>query len=501
MNEILRLESISKQFPGVRALDEVSFSLSRGEVHALVGENGAGKSTLIKILMGVYTKDEGRIILDGQEACIQNPMDSKKLGLAAVYQEVVLAPHLSIGENFFLGKLPTKNGLVDWKKVNLDTQNALEKIGMNLNPRTKIKDIPVSYQEMVSIAKMVFEKVRIIIFDEPTALLTTDETSRLFEIIAKLKSEGVGIIYISHRMEEIFQICDTVTVLRDGKKIDTKPISEVTENSLIAMMVGRNLAHFHRIAHPEIGEEVLRVNNLTREPAFRDISFNLRKGEILGMFGLIGSGRTDIVRCLFGADKKDCGNLLLHGKDMNIKQPLNAIRAGLGLLPENRRTQGLAYQLSVLKNINLGMYDKTARYGVVSGKKEQSNAQRYIKDLRIKTPSMHQKVRNLSGGNQQKVVISKLLNADSQIFIFDEPTVGVDVGAKQEIYNLIEDLIAKGSSIILISSYLPEVIGLANRILVMYEGRCMGIVDADNVTEEDILRLASGITVSKSDKE
>ncbi len=497
MEEILKLESITKDFPGVRALDNVSFSLKRGEVHALVGENGAGKSTLIKVLMGVYSKDDGRIVLENNEVNIQNPMDSKKLGLAAVYQEVVLAPHLSIGENFFLGKLPKKHGLVDWKKINSETTKALLKIGMNIDPRTRINDIPVSYQEMVSIAKMVFDKVKIIVFDEPTALLTNDETSRLFEIIEKLKAEGVGIIYISHRLEEIFRICDTVTVLRDGKKIDTKPIKEVDEDGLIAMMVGRNLEHFQKISHPEIGEEILAVEDFTREPAFRNISFNLHEGEILGMFGLVGSGRTDIVRCLFGADGLDSGRIRLKGKEVKIKQPIHAISKGIGLLPENRRTQGLAYQLSVLKNINLGTYKKTAKLGIVSIRKEHNNAQKFINELRIKTSSVNQKIKNLSGGNQQKVVISRLLNVDSEILIFDEPTVGVDVGAKQEIYNLVEELIAKGSSIILISSYLPEVIGLSNRILVMYEGRCMGIVDADNISEEEILRLASGITTNK----
>jgi ribose transport system ATP-binding protein len=492
-NEILRLEGISKEFPGVKALDNVDFQLKSGEVHALIGENGAGKSTLIKILMGVYIKDRGRIVMDGQEVAISNPLDAQKLGLTAVYQEVNLAPHLSIAENFFLGKLPTANGFVDWKKVYKETSEALKKIGLTINPRIKMRDIPVSQQEMISIAKMVFDKMRVIVFDEPTALLTTEETEKLFEIITNLKQEGVGIVYISHRLEEIFRICDTVTVLRDGKKISTCPIGEVTVDNLISKMVGRDLGQFQKIKHPEKGEEVLSVANLTREPAFRNVSFSLHKGEILGMFGLLGSGRTEIVRCIFGADAKECGEICIDGKKKNIKYPLDAIRTGLGLLPENRRTQGLAYQLSVAKNINLGLYKKITRFRLIQSKKENVLTNKYIQELRIKTPTIYQKVKNLSGGNQQKVVISKLLNAESKIFIFDEPTVGIDVGAKQEIYKLIEDLVNKGSSMILISSYLPEIMGIADRILVMYEGKCMGIVDTNEATEEDILRLASGI--------
>jgi ribose transport system ATP-binding protein len=499
--EIIRMENIHKSFPGVKALKGVNLIVKAGEVHALVGENGAGKSTLIKILMGVYQKDEGEIYIEGEKVQLKNPIQAKAYGLGAVYQDITLAPHLSVGENFFLGKVPlTKSKLVDWKKINKVTKEILEELDINIDPRTLVKDLTVAQQEMVTIAKTVHEEAKLIVFDEPTALLANEETEELFKLISKLKASGVGIIYISHRMEEIFKICDTVTVLKDGAWVNTLLISETDEDSLIAMMVGRSVEDMYSINHPVIGENVLEVKNLTKKGRFKNISLELHKGEILGLFGLVGSGRTDIVRCIFGAEPFDSGEIIINGEKANIKSPADGIKYGIGLLPEDRKTQGLGLSLSVEVNTNLASYEDISSLGVIDLKKESERAEKYKEDLRIKTPSIKQKVRNLSGGNQQKVVISKWLCKNSSIFIFDEPTVGVDVGAKVEIYKLFEQLLANGNSIILISSYLPEVMGLADRVMVISEGKHTGTLTreefmgvANKIDEEKVLKLASGI--------
>lgn len=490
--DIVKMTGISKAFPGVKALNRVNLTVKKGEVHGLVGENGAGKSTLIKILMGAYQKDEGQIFVDGQEVEITGPSVAKQLGLGAVYQEITLAPHLSVGENFFLGKLPTKNGLVDWATVNSVARETLEQLDLDIDPRLRLKDLTVAQQEMVAIAKMVHERAKLVVFDEPTALLTTEETDQLFEIIRRLKEDGVAVIYISHRLEEIFRICDTVTVLKDGEWVGTLPVSEVDEDRLISMMVGRTLEDIYSIKRHKGQNVVLEVRGLTKEPRFRNISFELHQGEILGMFGLVGSGRTDVVRAIFGATKPDAGEITINGKRHNPESPQDGINMGIGFLPEDRKLQGLALKLSVQDNINLVVYPQIAKLGIIDGAEKKNRALRYIDELRIRTPSMVQRVDRLSGGNQQKVVVSKWLNAESEIFIFDEPTTGVDVGAKMEIYKIFEALTARGASIILISSYLPEVLGLADRILVMHEGNLAGIVGND-ATEEEIMRLASGL--------
>lgn len=498
--EIIRMENIEKSFPGVKALKGVNIAVRAGEVHALVGENGAGKSTLIKILMGVYQKDAGDIYIEGKKVNIKDPMQAKAYGLGAVYQDITLAPHLSVGENFFLGKLPsTKNGLVDWKTINKVTKETLEELDIDIDPTTLVKNLTVAQQEMVTIAKTVHEEAKLIVFDEPTALLANEETEELFKLINKLKSNGVGIIYISHRMEEIFNICDRVTVLKDGTWVNTLDISDTDEDALISMMVGRSVEDMYSIKHPTIGEKVLEVKGLTKQGYFENINLELHKGEILGLFGLVGSGRTDIVRCIFGAEPFDAGEVIVNGKKVSIKSPSDGIRHGIGLLPEDRKLQGLCLNLSVAENTNLASYKDITRLGVINAKKEKDRAEKYKQDLRIKTPSIIQKVKNLSGGNQQKVVISKWLCKDSNIFIFDEPTVGVDVGAKVEIYKLFEQLLAKGNAIILISSYLPEVMGLADKLMVISEGRHMGtllreeFMGAASGDEEKILRLASGM--------
>jgi len=491
---IVSMTGISKTFPGVQALKDVSFDVKAGEVHGLVGENGAGKSTLIKILMGVYSRDAGAIEIEGKETEIRSPLQARSHGLGAVYQDVMLARHLSVGENFFLGKLPRSAvGLIDWNRIHHETRKTLEDLELSIDPRLLVRHLPPAEQEMVAIAKAVYQESKLIIFDEPTALLTNEEVAELFGLIRKLKQKNVGIIYISHRLEEIFATCDRVTILKDGEWVDTLLVSETDQDTIITKMVGRSIGEMYSINRPKQGEKVLEVQGLTREPRFRNVGFDLHRGEILGFFGLVGAGRTEILRCIFGADRVDSGEITVRGRRTPIKSPHAGIRAGIGLLPENRKAAGLAMSLAVDVNVNLASYDLISRAGFVNLRREASRARQFVSDLNIRTPSIKQRVRNLSGGNQQKVVVAKWLSRESDIFIFDEPTVGVDVGAKVEIYKLIEALLAKGNAIILVSSYLPEVMGLADRIIVIYEGNVTGIVARNEFEEEKILRLASGI--------
>ena len=491
---IVSIKGLVKDFPGVRALSGVDLEVYPGEVHALIGENGAGKSTLIKILMGIYSKTAGEIYVEGELKEARSPVQAQAFGFGAVYQDVNLAQHLSVAENFFMGQLPkTKLGTVDFKMIHRATKEILESIHVHVDPKAIIRTLSVAQQEMVAIGKTIFQKAKLVIFDEPTALLTNDETKQLFQMIGRLKNSGVGILYVSHRMEEIFSICDRATVLKDGALVGTVPIGQTTQDQLIAMMVGRNVENMYQIQHQAPGETILKVDNISRGRAFSNISFEVRKGEIFGMFGLVGSGRTEIVRSLFGADVKEGGTVTLYGKQADFVRPAQGIKAGVALLPENRRAQGLALGLSVSDNINMVAQNKIIRYGVVNNHESVKIAKRFCNALRIKTPSFYQRVKNLSGGNQQKVVISKWLEQDSELFIFDEPTVGVDVGAKLEIYKIFETLLKEGKTIIMISSYLPEVMGLADRMLIMYEGRQTGILSRDEFQEERILRLASGI--------
>lgn len=490
---VVVMKGIVKEFPGVRALSGVDLELLPGEVHALVGENGAGKSTLIKILMGVYTKTEGEVYINGKKQEVKSPLHAQSLGLGAVYQDVNLAQHLSVAENFFMGQLPkTRFGTVDYQRMYRETKETLDSIEVHVDPRALVKTLSVAQQEMVAIGKTMHQKARAVVFDEPTALLTADETEQLFRIIDKLKKDGVGIFYISHRMEEIFRICDRATVLKDGTFVGTVKISDTDEDGLIAMMVGRNVEDMYQIQHAEPGETVLKVEHISRGTAFRDINFEVKRGEIFGMFGLVGSGRTEIVRAIFGADVKDSGKVTFMGKAADFTRPQQGIQAGIALLPEDRRAQGLALGMSVADNTNMVAVHKISRYGVIDNRKGVRIAKKYAEKLRTKTPTVFQRVKNLSGGNQQKVVISKWLAQDSRLFIFDEPTVGVDVGAKLEIYKVFEELIKEGKTIIIISSYLPEVMGLADQMLILYEGRQMGILSKEEFTDDNIMRYASG---------
>jgi ribose transport system ATP-binding protein len=491
---IVEMKGITKVFPGVKALTDVDLEIKAGEVHALVGENGAGKSTIIKILMGVYPRTSGEIYLEGKKVDIKSPLQAQALGLGAVYQDVNLAQHLSVAENFFMGQLPkTRLGLIDYAKIYRETKEIMDSIEVHVDPKAILSTLSVAQQEMVAIGKILHQKAKLVIFDEPTALLTNDETEQLFKIISMLKQKNVAIIYISHRMEEIFRICDRATVLKDGAKAGTVYTKDTSEDELISMMVGRDVEDMYGIAHAAPGKTVVSVKGLTRSPAFRNISFDVRQGEIFGMFGLVGSGRTEIVRSIFGADAKESGTVEIGGRPVDFRSPRQAIDAGVALLPEERKTQGLALGLSIMENTNMAAIKKISRYGVINNRKGVEVAEKFRDILHTKTPTVHQLVKNLSGGNQQKVVIAKWLAMGSDLFIFDEPTVGVDVGAKMEIYRVFEQLIRDGKTIIIISSYLPEVMGLADRLLIMYEGRQMAILDRADYQEETILKLASGI--------
>ncbi|MFN0086016.1 MAG: sugar ABC transporter ATP-binding protein [Blastocatellia bacterium] len=486
------MRKIRKTFPGVVALDEVSFDLRRGEVHILLGENGAGKSTLMKILSGAYQKDGGQILLDGREIEIKTPRDSRELGIGIIYQELNLVPQLSAAENIFLGREPSSLGLLDRKAMNRSARALLSGLGVDFDPRRPVRDLSIAEQQMVEIAKAVSLDARILIMDEPTSALTEREIRELFARIRKLKSAGVSIIYISHRMEELFEIGDRVTVLRDGGWVGTRDIADVTKPELIRMMVNRELTQqFPKVAAPR-GAEVLRVEGLSRGAALAGIGFSLHEGEVLGIAGLLGSGRTELARAIFGLDKPDAGSVRVKGRRQKIASPRHAIGLGLGFLTEDRKTQGLVLPLSVRENICLPSVERFSRAGVVSRRKEDEAAAHFQKELRIKTTGPGQRVMHLSGGNQQKVVLAKWLCSRGDILIFDEPTRGIDVGSKAEIYQLMNQLTASGAAIIMISSDLPEILGMSDRILVMHQGRINGEFSAKEATQEKILHCALG---------
>lgn len=495
---ILKIENISKFYPGVTALNDVSFTVKKGEIRALVGENGAGKSTLIKCIMGVERPDEGRILMNYDGEWIENTdaLQAQEHGVHANYQSVNIAPDLSIAENYYLGRQPkNKFGLVDWAKMKENSQKVIDHFQLHVEPNDQIRTLPIAMQAMVTISKIsVNEDIRLVIFDEPTALLENDKVDVLFKFIDELKKSGVSIIYISHRLEEIIQICDSVTVLKDGVFVDTKPIEDVTKDSLIAMMVGREMTDIYEIAHPKRGGELLRVEGFSDTKHFKDIGFTLYHGEVLGFVGLVGAGRSEVMRALYGVEKRLSGDVFIEGKKVSIDKPSDALKNGIGFLTEDRRADGLALQLPVKININMNSYEMIAKSGIISLSKETARAKDYTKRIGVKTPSIQQLVENLSGGNQQKVVIAKLLCRDPEILIFDEPTVGVDVGAKAEIYKLIEQLTAQGRGVILISSYLPEVMGLSDRLIVMSQGKITAEFDKQalkTLREEDVLKKAS----------
>ncbi|MDT7374240.1 sugar ABC transporter ATP-binding protein [Citrobacter freundii] len=491
----LQMSHITKRFPGVLALSNVDFALRKGEVHALLGENGAGKSTLMKILSGVYQPDEGDIIFEGQSVSFANPLSAQSAGITIIHQEFNLFPELTVEENIFIGREFCKNNRwrLDEKQQRQAAIDILQKLNLNISPETLVADLTVAQQQMVEIAKAISVNAKILIMDEPTAALTETEIDSLFQVTRLLKEQGTGIVYISHRLEELALIADRATVMRDGQFIATVDYDAVKISDLIAMMVGRDLGNIYPRRGPLAQRKpVLEVSGLTRNGVLNNIDFTLYQGEILGFAGLMGAGRTELARAIFGADPIDGGTLKLNGKVTVIKDIPDAIQQGISYLTEDRKKEGLALGLSVERNIMLGNYPEYSdRYGNVDSKRCQKASEEQVKALRIKTPHLEQAALNLSGGNQQKIIIARWVCKDTDILIFDEPTRGIDVGAKLEIYELMNRLVAKGKSIIMISSELPEVLGMCDRILVMRNGRITGELASDDATQEKIMQYAT----------
>jgi ABC-type sugar transport system ATPase subunit len=513
--DLLRMEHISKAFPGVQALDDVSLSVRTGEILGLIGENGAGKSTLMKVVSGVYPADQGQVYLRGQPVQIQNPHHAQQLGLAIIYQEFNLMPNLTVMENIFIGREPGRFSFVNRRRLQQQAQGLLDRLGVRLSPLATVRDLAVAEQQMVEIAKALSMKVQVIIMDEPTSALSETEVQALFRIMRDLKQHGISVIFISHRLEEVRTICDRVTVLRDGRNVGTLEVAEASEDAMIQLMVGRSLTEFfHQENSPlstataQSTDVALEVRGLTRRGTKVDpsaivldnISFQLRRGEILGLAGLVGAGRTEVVRAIFGADGRDAGEVFVNGKLADIRSPLDAIRHGIGFVPEDRKAQGLILNQAVRMNLTLPSLGDLTRFGFVNLSEEARRAQEYIGRLQIRTPSLDRVVRNLSGGNQQKVVISKWLMLKPKILIMDEPTRGIDVGAKTEIYSLMRQLVEAGVSIIMISSELPELLAMSDRVVCIAEGHVAGILDRSEATPESVMRYCTVQRKSSSEK-
>jgi ribose transport system ATP-binding protein len=491
MGEILRMEGIFKKFPGVQALSDVDLNLNEGEIHCLVGENGAGKSTLIKILAGAYKKDEGRILINGEEVDIINPYVGRMLGISVIYQELGLVPSLSAAENIFLGNENYhKIGTINWKKTKEEAKKLLNTLGIDFPVETLVRDLSVAHQQFVTTARALSVRSIILVMDEPSAVFSGKELDLLFETITRLKKRGMGIIYISHRLAEVFEIGDKITILRDGKKVHEAKVSEINIEQVVKHMVGREIKEYFFKEKIPFGENVLTIKDLERAGVLHNINLQLRKGEILAISGLVGAGRTELARALAGADPIDRGEIVINGQKVRIKSPLAALNLGVGLIPEDRKRYGLLLERSVEENISLPILQNISRFGSINFKKLFETVKYYIKYLRIRTPSFYQLVNNLSGGNQQKVVLAKWLASKCKILVMDEPTRGVDVGAKVEIYHLMNDIVKGGGAIILISSELPEVLSLSDRILVMCEGRITKELIPEETTQEEILQYS-----------
>ncbi len=489
---ILEMDNITKEFPGVKALDNIQLKVKKGSVHALMGENGAGKSTLMKIIFGIYTPDAGTIKFKGNEIKLTGPKDALSRGISMIHQELTPVPYMTVAENIFLGREPVigKTGWVNNKKMVNDTKALFESLNINIDPNMKMKDLSIANMQMIEIATAISYNADLIIMDEPTSAITDKEVEHLFEIIRALQQKGVSIIYISHKMDEIFRICDEITVFRDGQYIGTRQAHELDQDSLIHMMVGREIKQVFHKEKAEIKEVALSVKNLTRHGKFRNVSFEVRKGEILGIAGLMGSGRTEIIESVFGIDPPDEGEVFVKGQKVKIQSPQDAINCKIGLLTEDRKLTGAFLPLSVKENMIISNVDQFLGLGFVNNKKVETICNEQVTRLNIKTPHIDQLIMNLSGGNQQKVLLARWLLNDPDILILDEPTRGVDVGAKSEIHKLMSKLAQEGKAIIMISSEMPEILGMSDRVVIMHEGNMKGELDRADASQEKILEVA-----------
>ncbi len=496
---MLAFDRLSKEFPGVKALQGVSFDVRPGSVHALMGENGAGKSTLLKILSGAYQPSEGTVVISGQPRVFRDTADALAVGVAVIYQELHFVPEMSVAENLFLGHLPQRAGLGKRAELLAAARKQLDLIGESIDPNTKVGRLPLAQRQMVEIAKALTRGARIIAFDEPTSSLSDREVRRLFSIIRDLKARGCAILYVSHRMEEIFELCDRITILRDGKHVETADLTAITRDQVVQRMVGRELADIYNYTPRQHRGPGLAVENLAGPGLTAPITFNAAAGEILGFFGLVGAGRTELLRLLFGITEKTSGAVSVLGRPVDIRSPRDAIAAGVVLCPEDRKKEGIVPVRSVLENVNLSTRRRRATAGIlINDTWERTNATERIAQLRVRTPSPHQLIRNLSGGNQQKVIIGRWLSEPVKVLLFDEPTRGIDVGAKSEIYGIMQNLARDGVCVIMVSSELPEVLGVSDRIAVMRQGRLAAIVDRAEATEEKLLKLALPLETAKA---
>jgi len=493
--DIIRMKGISKSFSSVRALENVDFVLQRGEIHALVGQNGAGKSTLVKILAGAIPKDTGKIIIRGQNVQINHPRDAQRLGLSFIYQEIGVIPYFNVAENIFLGREPVNRfHLIDRTKMHIRCRNLLSKLGVKINTKLNINRLSLAQKQLIMIARALIMNSEVIVLDEPTAPLGIYEVDILFDVLRSLREMGVSIIYISHRLDEIFKIADRVTVLKDGKNVGTYIVKNIEVDVLIHKMIGRELKEMFPKKKTKLGKKILYVDGLTRKGYVENVSFDLHEGEILGIFGVVGAGKTELARLIFGADKKDSGDIFMGEKRVDINSPFDAIRKGIVLVPEDRREEGLMTDMKVRENITLAAIDRWCSLGIINLAEEKEDVVKTIKDLDIKTTGPEQIVNYLSGGNQQKVVIGKWLNCCANIFIFDEVTKGVDIGAKTELFKLIEELVKSGIGCIFISSELSEIMSMCDRILVMREGKVVARFYREETTAHEVLSLAMGET-------
>jgi ribose transport system ATP-binding protein len=491
---VIEMKGISKSFSGNKVLDRVDFQLLPGEVHALMGENGAGKSTLIKILTGIYERNEGTVTVKGSEVHFHNPKEAEQSGIAVIHQELNIIPTLTVYENMFLGKELTvgRFGFTKDKEMKQKTKEYLNRLGIDLDPNVEAGKLSVGQQQMIEIARAVAANTEVLIMDEPTAALTDREIEALFKVISSLKEQGVAIVYVSHRMEEIFQICDRISVLRDGQFIDVKEVATTNFDEIVKLMVGRQLGERFPERDTKIGGERFKVEGLTCKGSFENIHFSVNQGEVIGVSGLMGAGRTEIMQAIFGYRHLDSGKIFIDGKEVTIKTPHDAIKAGIAFVTEDRKSQGLILELSVRENFSITNLDKISAKSLISSQKEVSMVDEMIEKLRVKTSGRELSVKSLSGGNQQKIVIGKWLGMNPKILILDEPTRGVDVGAKKEIYQLINDLTKQGVAIIMVSSELPEILGMSDRILVIHEGKLAGVLDKSDASQEKIMQFATG---------